>query len=98
MLLNARSVCNKATVISEHVQDEDAAIVLLTETEPDDTAIINELTPPGYTLQCVGRKGEKGGGLEILHKQTLDFSIVMQHVKFTTFEHIQLELKKQGCT
>ena len=32
MLLNAQSVCNKATTVQEHVLDQGVDLVLLTET------------------------------------------------------------------
>ena len=67
LLLNARSVCNKTTAISEQVLEEDVDMALLTETRvrPEDTAIINELAPPGYSLPCSGRAVKKGGDLGV---------------------------------
>ena len=44
MLLNARSVRNKAVTISEHIQDQKASVSILTETwlQPGEDDIIND--------------------------------------------------------
>ena len=51
VLLNARSICNKALTVKEHLLDHGGDFMFLTETwsKPNRTAVVNKLTPPGYS-------------------------------------------------
>ena len=54
ILLSAQSVRNKAITVHEHILEEKADLVFLTETctwlKPKNSAVVNEMTPPGYTF------------------------------------------------
>ena len=68
--LNARSVRNKTFTIKEHILDHNADFLFLTETwlKPTDTAVIKELTPPGFNYFGADRLNKRAGGLAILVK------------------------------
>lgn len=78
ILLNAQSVCNKATTVHEHVLDQKADLVFLTETwlKPNNSAVIHEMTPPGYTFTGKCRTTKRGGGVGLLHKSAFHFNKV----------------------
>ena len=69
-LLNARSICNKALTVKEHLLDHGGDFMFLTETwcKPNTTAVVNELTPPGYSYIGECRSAKRGGGVGILYK------------------------------
>ena len=52
VLLNTRSVCNKPVTVKEHMIDQKADLMFLTETwcKPSKTAVLNELTPTRLQL------------------------------------------------
>lgn len=95
VLLNARSVCNKTLTISEHVLDKKADIMFITETwlKPNDTAIIAEMTPPGYTYLGINRSGRGGGGLGVLYNKFLDLTLATAPTKFSSFEYLEVNLR-----
>ena len=66
VLLNARSICNKAVTVKEHLLDGGGDFVFLTETwcKPNKTAVVNEITPPGYSYIGEYRSAKRGGGVE----------------------------------
>ena len=70
ILLNAQSLCNKALTVREHMLDYKADMMLLTGTwlKPSKSAIVNELTPPGYNFigECCNMK--RGGRTGLLFK------------------------------
>ena len=75
-LLNAHSVRNdKATMVTEHLDDCNTDIALLTETWLKDEDLItqNELTPPAFDLKTKNRKVKIGGGIALLHRSNLPF-------------------------
>ncbi len=92
LLLNARSVCNKAMTISEHILDKNADILFLTETwlHDDDSPIIEELTPLDYRYLGTCRKHKRGGGTGVVFKSHLKFKTNSPVQAFNTFEHTDL--------
>ena len=63
-LLNARSLCNKASVFGDFVSSNDLDMVGVTETwlRPLDTQdLIDEITPVGFQLHHVPHRNKKGG-------------------------------------
>ena len=57
LLLNIRYVCNKPVTVKEHMIDQKADLMFLTETwcKPNKTAVLNELPPPRPWLQLLWR-------------------------------------------
>ena len=76
VLLNTRSVCNKPVTVKEHVIDQKADLMFLTETwcKPSKTAVINGLSPSGYSFIGECRSSKRGGGDELLYKSAYKFN------------------------
>ena len=70
-LLNARSICNKATIINNFVCGSEIDLLCLCETWLTPVSnlniIINELKPKGYNFKHVSRSS-RGGGVGFLFK------------------------------
>ena len=77
-LFNARSVKNKALLLSDFVYDLDLDLVCLTETwlAENDFSSIGNLCPPGYKFLNQPRVRGKGGGIALLYKSHLKVSKV----------------------
>jgi hypothetical protein len=91
-LLNAQSVRNKTTSLSDYVIDQDIDVMPLTETwlKPDneDQVVIGNLCPNGYKLEHKPRtNGQSSGGVGILYRQTYRIH-VSESESFKSFEHI----------
>jgi hypothetical protein len=73
----------------EHVLTTDADILLLTETwlKDCDTAVVNELCPSGYTFLGRERRGRRGGGIGLTHRDHMCLQ-VKQTPQMLTFEHM----------
>ena len=67
--MNACSVANKTSIISEYAT-ENVDILAITETwmKPDDPVTASDLTPPGFSLHHAPRTGRVGGGVGVLYK------------------------------
>ncbi|KAJ8348553.1 hypothetical protein SKAU_G00271420 [Synaphobranchus kaupii] len=72
-LLNTRSLTNKSPVISELILDNNIDFLLLTETwqQPSDYYALNQATPTNYCYIAKPRSSGRGGGIAVLHKQSL---------------------------
>ena len=92
ILLNAQSLCNKTLTVREHMLDYKADLMLLTETwlKPSKTAIVNELTPPGYSFIGECRTEKRGGGTGLLFKSEYKFA-KMPSPRFKTFEVLDVK-------
>ena len=92
ILLNAQSLCNKTLTVREHMLDYKADMMLLTETwlKPSKTAIVNELTPPGYSFIGECRTEKRGGGTGLLFKSEYKFA-KMPSPRFKTFEVLDVK-------
>jgi exonuclease III len=90
-LWNARSIGNKTTQTYDYVLEQDVDVFLLTETwrKSTDHPIIAEVTPVGYSFINVHRDDsqERGGGIGILYKSGLEFSLSPINFKPETFEY-----------
>ena len=99
VLLNARSVNNKADALNDFICSSNIDILCITETwitEDTPTATINALVPDGYGLsQCHRNSGRRGGGVAIVHKNLLQMTFVSNTAtaSFSQFEHLQYRLK-----
>ena len=73
-MLNAQSARKKAVTIIEHIIDLNADFMFVTETwlKPQHTAVIKQLTPPGYAYCGESSQGTgTGGGVGLIYKSTL---------------------------
>ena len=97
LVFNSQSICNKCPEVMEHVVDNDADIVFLSETwlrsmKNEVTGAVKEY---GYTLRHTTRKGRKkeiGGGVGILHKSSLNVKPVKVN-SYQTFEHCVVKVE-----
>ena len=72
--LNARSVCNKTSAITDLIAEKKLDVLAITETwltgGPADEVVCGEITPPQYDLQHVTRV-KRGGGVAALVNKAL---------------------------
>lgn len=70
MLINVRSINNKASFLADIITDYNLDIICLTETwhKESDGLLFNELTPNGYGLCDSPRSSGRGGGIIVLYK------------------------------
>jgi len=98
-LINAQSLGNKSTIVSEYVNEHDFGVVGITETwlrDGDDPVVLN-LCPPGFTFLGVNRPLSKskgrGGGVGFLVRK----SIPHEQVKTKPGETFESTLLKVSC-
>ena len=100
MLLNVRSVNNKAAALNDYFIDTDPDVICLTETWiTDDTpkAVIRALVQDTFELQHCPRPGlRKGGGVGILSKHSIRLKTPRstRDRLYTQFEHMECRLQK----
>ena len=94
--VNARSVCNKATVIKDYVIEHDLDMVILTETwlnKTNDRRVTAELLPNGYSIVHKMRVDKRGGGIAVMCRNgdthMMNMDLVAQP---TSFENMELKL------
>jgi len=92
-VLNARSVCNKALSLCEYVKDNNIDVFGITETwlKPADQSVIAELTPPGYTTLHIPRSSGRGGGVAIIHRDSIQVKASSSH-PYRSFEYIERKI------
>ena len=92
VLLNTRSVCNKPVTVKEHMIDQKADLMFLTETwcKPNKSAVLNELTAPGYSFIGECRSLKRGGGVGLLYKSAYKFCKTKTK-RYDTFEHLDVK-------
>ena len=97
-LINAQSVRNKVTPLSDYIIEHGFDIVALTwlRNTPDDDQIIRALTIPGYKFTHVPRRQHKntiarGGGIAILHKSNINMASKSSW-KTNSFENMEVTL------
>ncbi|KAJ8364273.1 hypothetical protein SKAU_G00131040 [Synaphobranchus kaupii] len=94
-LLNTRSLTNKSPVISELILDNNIDFLLLTETwqQPSDYYALNQATPTNYSYIAKPRSSGRGGGIAVLHKQSLSVTeLDLNLPPMLTFEYLALSL------
>ncbi len=99
-LLNARSVNNKSTEISEFIHDNNIDVLALTETwlKKGDDSVINDLCPEGYSFVGKPRSSKtakRGGGLGFVHRDIFDIKTISS-TTFNSFENMCLILKAKA--
>ena len=94
-LLNAHHVCKdeRALTLCEYVKDHCLDLFCLTETwlKEGDDSTITELTPPGYSIQHIDRPS-RGGGVAIIHKDSLQTQTLPSSDAYKSFEHIERKI------
>ena len=99
--VNARSVSNKAAMLSYVIADERLDAVVITETwhEGPDSSSLRRLTPPGYRFIDAARPIPPGasvntvdfqnhGGLALVHRTAVKFQKRSLGIDITTFEYL----------
>ena len=73
-VLNARSLRNKSATFVDLVCDSKADLFAVSETwlTVNDTAILSEITPQGYTLHHCPRSDRRGGGTALILKESIN--------------------------
>ncbi len=92
-LFNARSVNNKALLLSDIITDRKLDLLFLTESwhKQNDGLLFNQITPEGYGLFDLPRLTGRGGGIIVVHN--LQFNISAVRVpQFTSFECLVLSI------
>ena len=93
-LANCRSVRNKTSAIVDHLDEFCLDMLALTETwlNESDLAIINQLTPPGYTFHHKPRAdGRKGGGVALICRDSFKVKEI-ETVTYQSYEYIHLHI------
>ena len=97
LYLNARSVNKKAGGICNDLVEEGIDICAITETwltgdEDTNRVTCGTLTPPGYAMIHAPRKSRRGGGVAIVHKNSLTVS-KQSTITYNTFENMEVLLQ-----
>ena len=73
-VLNARSLRNKSATFVDLVCDSKADLFAVSQTwlTVNDTAILSEITPQGYTLHHCPRSDRRGGGTALILKESIN--------------------------
>lgn len=95
-VLNCRSLnMEKAEIIVRELFDKDVDLFLFTETwfkTDQDDPVTGMLKQDGYNLISVARKDRPGGGVAIVHKTSLRFSVPPPQ-KYISFEYKEILLE-----
>ena len=94
--MNARSVRNKTTEINDFIIEQNADILLISETwlKDNDVSVTKSLLPPGYSIVSRNRKIRSGGGVAIVYRncfKVLTTSYVNN--EFSSFECCHLKVQ-----
>jgi exonuclease III len=100
MLLNVRSVNNKAAALNDYFIDHNPDLICLTETwitEDTPNAVLWSLVPETFELHhCPRPTPKRGGGVGILCKQGIRLTTTKstRDHPYTQFEHMELRMKR----
>ena len=100
-LVNARSIVNKIVPFHQYITEKDTDISIITETwikMVDNPHTIKEIPPLGYKICSHPRRmNRKGGGLALVHKDSIIIKDVTDVSKsFTTMEHCNFNINFAG--
>jgi len=100
-LINARSVCNKATEINDYITENNLDALFITETwlkgNGKDNVILAELLPPNFAILHNSRKQGRGGGVAVIHRKDISVKFVKSE-QFDSFEHILTKFVTSSVT
>lgn len=94
-LINTQSASNKADLLTDYIIEHDLDIVCLTETWLSNAEkhrkIIADLTLPGYKFQHAPRLNRTGGGVAVIHRESVNLVTSSIHT-FSSFESMCCDL------
>ena len=97
-LINCRSVCNRTETLLDHLVEYDLDIMCLNETwltnEVKHRKTTCAMTPPGYDFFHVPHAHRSGGGVGLVHRESIETRSTS--VTATSFEGACCELKFKG--
>ena len=90
VLSNIQSLCNKDTLLMDHLSEVKANLCLVTETwlQDQDEAWLSccDIMCNGYKICNVNRQGRHGGGIALIYKQPITIKVISKGVN-RSFEH-----------
>ena len=100
LLINARSVGNKAASIIDLIIETNLDILVIIETwlYSDQDAKMKAITPDGYIMFSNSRDSRKGGGVAIICRRELSCKKLEPLSKFASFEFFQLDITSNNKT
>ena len=96
MCFYSQSCRQKATDIHELIIDNDADVLMLTETwlyPQGDEAYIAAMTPSGYDCHSFPRLGSRGGGIAFITRTDLSKFVTFRPLDYTSFESVEMSLR-----
>ena len=93
-MLNARSIKNKTLEFADLVREHDLDVIGISETwlTPNDSAVIADFTPCGYSFHHVTQANKRGGGVGLMTRSSIDVKINPKPQIFGSFESLGVEL------
>ena len=76
--VNARSVCNKASMICDYIVDNGIDLLVITETwltAEKVGRVKADLLPDGYSMQHRMRECRRGGGVAVVHRKSIHVKV-----------------------
>ena len=94
MTFNAWSLKNKAIDVTEFLKSHLCDICFITEAwlKVKDTSVSAEIRDLGYELILQPRRGKRGGGVCVIHKNGIDIKKCNVHT-YKTFELLEVTIK-----
>jgi hypothetical protein len=95
LCFNARSCRPKVIDIHDMILENDADVLMLTETwlySQGDEASIVAMTPAGYACHSFPRTGSRGGGIAFITRTSLSSFTSFRALDYTSFECVEMRL------
>ena len=93
--VNIRSVCNKASVVNDHITENELDIMIITETwlsKTNEDRVKAELLPCGYSIVHRMRSEKRGGGIAVVHRSNLAVKTRNCSPQPKTFECLEVHI------